>query len=98
MDLKDKELRPIFAAGSTANGDTVIIVGLPQGAIDDMLKSPGYGNPIDLSRAGIPLVITIFAAKDHAACKEVILDVANQLGIPAKLDTSRDFSIRDRRN
>lgn len=90
--------RPLFAAGSTASGETVIVIGLPQGAIDDMVADPGFGCPIDLSRAGIPLVITMFAAKDHEACKATILNIAEQLGIPAKLDTTRDFSIRDRRN
>lgn len=98
MSNKDLDHRPMFATGSAANGDTVIVIGIPQSAIDDMLKTPGFGCSIDLSRAGVPLVITMFAGKDHAHCKEIIMGIARELGIPAKLDMSKDFSIRDRRN
>lgn len=95
----EMDRRPMFAYGQAANGDAVITIGLPRKAIEEMLAQPGFAKDMDLSRAGVPLIVSIFAAEDHEACKRIVMDVAEKLDIPHKgFDAKRDFSIKDRRS
>ena len=62
-----------------------------------MIAEPGWALPIDLSHAGVPMVLSIFGAKDQAACKAQILEIAKTLDIPVS-GNLKEHPIKDRRS
>lgn len=86
------DTRPVFMAGTAADGKPVLIFGVPETAFNPAPN--GHSFDFNFTAIGLPIYAMIFKGKDHADCMKQIEDIAKQMGVPILDERRKDFTIK----
>lgn len=89
-DTKELDERPVFLIGQTPDGPALMI-GIPD-ACREMLKD-GNSHAFNLTKAGLPLKVLIYGAKDHDAAIAVLEGYAKENNLPFFDERRKNFGL-----
>jgi hypothetical protein len=86
------EEKMVFGLAPTASGKPVLMLGVPQGAWEYM--KDGKTHTFDLTSLGVPIMLMLYGAKDHAEAVKLIEDHCKQQNVPLLDERRKDWSIK----
>jgi hypothetical protein len=86
-----RENQVVFLKGKTPDGTPMIVLGVTREAW--VYMKDGKTHTFDLTKAGLPMRLVMFGAKDHAEAMKTIEAIAAKDGMPLLDERRKDFSI-----
>lgn len=96
MTCRNIEDKIVFAVSYEGQGDGVpiVILGIPRAAW--VYMRDGKTHNFDLTKAGVPVKLMLFGAKDHSDAMKTLDDAAKLNGVAYEDARNKDFDIHPR--